>query len=136
MRIAGTRRLPWFIALELALVVVLAAGVLRAGTAFFVCTQMAVATSQPCCAAHDAEDTDCSAIDHAPCCVRDHVRALPAATHDGTSADVPDARLVAALAREPAVDAALEVVNAPATFSRAGPPPRRERAARMMVFLL
>jgi len=123
------------IALRLALVAALVLGVLRAGSAYFVC-QQTFAACAPCCAQHATGGDATESVDRAPCCIRDQVRALPSGTEASARTHVPASPLVASLA--PVVvetHAPIADVVRDGILARDGPP-RDPRAPRSMVFLL
>lgn len=141
MRRVGLPRRIRFVslALRVAALAVLVVGLARAGSVYFVCAAMDVISSAPCCphCAPAGGEAEAPVVDRAPCCARDHVRALPSATTADAVA-VHDAPLLATL--DPVslgdmIPQARALVRA-RTSGRTGPPPRDTRATRLMVFLL
>jgi hypothetical protein len=136
--IARPRFGAWSGVLRLALVVMLAAGILRAGSTYFTCPMMDAISATPCCAHCAADSGDEPAVDRSPCCAREHIRALPSSTTNGAPITIADAPLVAVI--DPLSFGAhvpLSVRSDPVrTQSRAGPPPNDTRPARLRVFLL
>jgi hypothetical protein len=120
----------------IAVAMIVAVGVVRAGARYFECVAMGT-MSAPCCA-HEGEQDEAPAVeDLDACCAAKKLAQAPRAA-TVPSIDVPPAAVVAIVSVPAAFEAPRQVVSPRRTWlARDGPPPRyaSDERARLQVFL-